>query len=654
MGWRIGLGWTLLLVGCTQGGADDRAPADAPSGAAAEPRPSDDNAADPESLEGRDCSDGHGCTIDELSETGCVSRIGPNSGVTACPQGLYCTLEAGCVNAPACANDEDCAQAWSADPCKDSPLCDASTSVCQFRLLDKDGDGHAPPVCGGADCDDSARAMNPNAAETCNGTDDDCDGTIDEQAECEDPNTICLEGACVCRPELVCGSDCAPDFDTDPLHCGDCDTACPLDGICTGGVCGCPSNLSFCESGSRGRCVDLIVDWGNCGECGNVCPASRSTTECAAGVCACIDGGDLCGEECFDLQSDITHCGACDVQCAVGEFCVSGACFPGSPVLAVSTGFQHTCAVTTSGAVFCWGGNVGGILGDGTTEERAAPTAVKGARRNFVAVSAGYGNTCAVKDDGSVWCWGGTFYEPFQIAGDFEGSVQSIGVGLQAAAVDAEGTLWTWPVDENPQEAENAPTALDTGFVAVFAGRLHSCATKPDGSLWCWGRNEFGQLGDGTDYDSSRPVAVLGLPGETRSAGPGSGLTCALETDGTVWCWGGSDSPAPVQMESLGANVTQLGVGETHQCAVKDDGSVWCWGSGDDRQLGNASFDNSAEPVRAQVEEDVSFVAAGGAHACAITVSGRLWCWGQNTRGQVGKGRAGYTSDPVLVPIPPP
>lgn len=181
-----------------------------------------------------------------------------------------------------------------------------------------------------------------------------------------------------------------------------------------------------------------------------------------------------------------------------------------APATAVAAGINHTCALTSAGAVACWGDNDMGQLGDGTKTERAAPTAVTGLASGVTSISAGAWHTCAVKDSGSVACWG-------------SGSFGLLGDGTTAsrlAPVDVVGL---------------------TGAVAVSAGMSHTCAVTRDGGVRCWGGNYSGQLGDGALEGSAVPVAVAGLPGAASAVAVGDAHTCAVTPSG-VACWGNNDS----------------------------------------------------------------------------------------------------------------
>ena len=283
--------------------------------------------------------------------------------------------------------------------------------------------------------------------------------------------------------------------------------------------------------------------------------------------------------------------------------------------LQLAAGDDHTCARKTDGTLWCWGSNTDGQLGDGNIGAKASPVQV-GALGTLVAeVAAGVGHTCARKTDGTLWCWGQ----------NFQGQLGDGDIVDKASPVQV--------------------SALGTLVAEIAAGRLHTCARKTDGTLWCWGSNIDGQLGDGTAGNKPSPVQVGALGTLVAEVAAGVGHTCARKTDGTLWCWGlnfqgqlgdgtTGDKSSPVQVGALGTLVAEIAAGNLHTCARKTDGTLWCWGNNDHGQLGDGTSKSKSSPVQVgALGTLVAEVAAGGNHTCARKTDGTLWCWGTDGTG---------------------
>jgi alpha-tubulin suppressor-like RCC1 family protein len=233
----------------------------------------------------------------------------------------------------------------------------------------------------------------------------------------------------------------------------------------------------------------------------------------------------------------------------------------------VATGLYQTCAIKQDGTLWCWGDNTNGTLGTGDTNPSAVPFQVTG--QGWSQVSSNYLHTCAVKTDGTLWCWG--------LNANLEAGTTS---EFPWSPVQLAGTTWT----------------------QVTTGLYHTCAIKNDGTLWCWGGNLSGQLG-------SDSIPVL----------PTSQTSDPVQVAGTTW-------------QSVSA-------GQSHTCAVMVDGTLWCWGSNTSGQLGDNTLDSKSTPVAVGTSGQTwAMVAAGVTHTCALATGGSLWCWGDNSAGQLGIG----------------
>jgi alpha-tubulin suppressor-like RCC1 family protein len=196
------------------------------------------------------------------------------------------------------------------------------------------------------------------------------------------------------------------------------------------------------------------------------------------------------------------------------------------------------------------------------------------------------------------------------------------------------------------------------GVVAVLAGGAHSVALKKDGTVWTWGSNSSGQLGDGTTQSSPVPYKVSGIS-DVKAIATGSGHVVALKQDGTVWGWGGNhsgqvgngefqDSTTPVQVPSL-HDVTAIVAGAFNTSALKRDGTLWSWGFNGKGQLGNGGNERSGTPVQVAGLTDVHAIAAGDWHVIALKHDGTVWGWGSNHANQLGQMSAAYSFSPVQV-----
>jgi len=299
-----------------------------------------------------------------------------------------------------------------------------------------------------------------------------------------------------------------------------------------------------------------------------------------------------------------------------------------SGVVQIAVGYDHACALTDAGALFCWGDNFDGQLGDGTTTDQPEPVSPVGLPANIVSVSAGDTHTCVLTQAGDVYCWGNN-----------------------TAGRLGDGTDTNRPA---PTKVIDLP-----GPVAqISAGDEGTCALTEAGAALCWGDNDEGQLGNGTTTDSFVPTPVTGLPSGVREINTNDTTACAVMKAGTVRCWGDNDdgelgdgtntsSFVPVEVVGL-TDAVKVSAGDEHTCAFTKAGAAYCWGSNDDGQLGNNSTTDSDVPVAVSgLEAGTVALQAGDDVTCALTDSAAAFCWGSNTNGEVGDGTVG---DDRLVP----
>ncbi len=241
----------------------------------------------------------------------------------------------------------------------------------------------------------------------------------------------------------------------------------------------------------------------------------------------------------------------------------------------VSAGYDYTCGIMTVGAAYCWGNNVGGQLGDGTTISRPSPVPVAGGL-TFATLTAGAGHTCGITIAAATYCWG---------AND------------NGQLGDGTTTVQTSPV----------PVQGGLTFASVSAGNDHTCGITTEGATYCWGSNAVGQLGDGTTTSSTGPVPVLGgLAFAALSAG--AGYTCGLTTSSLLYCWGANhlgqlgdgtttNRTSPVSVVG-GLTFTSVSAGGSHTCGLTTGGVLYCWGENYRGMLGDGTTVDRVAPVK--------------------------------------------------------
>lgn len=548
------------------------------------------------------------------------------------------------------------------DPIPNPPACDLAQVRCGERCVETQSD---PLHCGGCGL------------------------------ACADGDA-CIAGACVLQCEggqMPCDGACV-DTRTDERHCGGCGEVCGDGLVCVTGRCGCPAGLTRCD----GVCVDFASDAENCGGCGTSClgfPGTSSGT-CSAGVCAPVcnvdhaDCNGALGDGCEQpIASDRENCGGCGIVC--GSLCGEGTCL--SVAFPAKT-FHHACVLHQDGRASCWGYNEGGQVGDGTTSNVSRPVPVVLPDGSPIAeLATGEFHTCARNGAGQVWCWGrnergqlgtgDTMASPLPVP-VYDGLQPLTGVvGLaltdaSTCAVSQSGHVRCWGSGQHGRlgngETEDSLVPVTVregsgefgGVVGLAAGNNHVCARMSDGSLWCWGRNNNGQLGLGTSgsgTDVSLPTQVPGLTGVDQVVA--AGFRTCVRMGGAAKCWGQNlfgqvgdgttvQKNAPTDVLGL-TQAAHLSIAQNHGCALLLDGRAACWGFNNFGQLGDGTLASSPTPVIVRVPGGMDEwmglrgISAGGAHTCAADPAHAVHCWGMNNYGQLGDGSTVTSTVPVPV-----
>lgn len=361
----------------------------------------------------------------------------------------------------------------------------------------------------------------------------------------------------------------------------------------------------------------------------------------------------------------------------------------------VSGGSHHSAALPGDGTVKSWGSNINGQLGNDSTFDSNTPVQTFLPTEAKITSFAGKNDhTLALQDDGTVWAWG--FGQSGQLGtGDYNDSpapvkvtalagkkIIAVAASNHSMALQDDGTVWAWGYNYYGQIGNGTASMIPVAtpvqvsalagkkIIAIAAGDGHSVALQDNGAVWCWGWNASGQLGSGTFANSTAPATVAALSGKVITAiAAGAGTTFAIQNDGSLWGWGdnsvgqvGDGSSAnkatPQHLTALsGKHVTAVSA-SLHTLALVDNGSLWAWGGNNSGQLGNGKADgapplvpnpNPAE-VSAMAGKTVVEAAAGRFHTLVVLSDGSVWSWGENTKGQLGDNTTAMRTTPVQVP----
>jgi alpha-tubulin suppressor-like RCC1 family protein len=328
----------------------------------------------------------------------------------------------------------------------------------------------------------------------------------------------------------------------------------------------------------------------------------------------------------------------------------------GSDVIQVAAGRTHNLAVRSDGTVTAWGLNDHGALGDGTTTDRSTPVQVSGLSGVITQVAAGEAFSLALRSDGTVWAWGrndrGQLGRGTTSSGELVPArvavlnrVTKISAGRDfALALRSDGIVFAWGANRFGQVGNGAasfsPVTVPVKVVGlaqvtgISAGSDSALATEASGisavtSVWAWGNNDDGQLGDGTTAGHATPERVTGLPVYIAGISAGGQYAAVLGTDGSVWGWGTNGlgqlnfAPTvpvtrPVSVIAAGSRITQISAGGGHMLALRSDGTVLGWGFNVRGQLGNGVQTQISGPVQVTNMGGATQVAAGIVSSYAV------------------------------------
>ena len=292
-------------------------------------------------------------------------------------------------------------------------------------------------------------------------------------------------------------------------------------------------------------------------------------------------------------------------------------------------GFSYTCAIKEDGTNWCWGANGAGQTGVGNTNDYFVPVQTTGPVRWLEVSGSMAGMTCGIGTDKQGYCWGDNDYGQF-------------GDGTQIDSLTPKAI----PGLEN--------------IVQISVGNIHGCAIKADKTAVCWGDNTNGAVG--TNTPPSQAPYPVDAPGATWSqVSAGHYYSCGIKTDGTAWCWGintngklgdntTTQRSVPTAVSTTGVQTwSQISAGYNHTCGIKTDGTGWCWGNNGNGRLGDGTTTVSRVPKQFAVGTTWKQVSAGSDHTCGIKTDGSAWCWGYNQWGRLGDGTTTTRQSPTKV-----
>ena len=319
--------------------------------------------------------------------------------------------------------------------------------------------------------------------------------------------------------------------------------------------------------------------------------------------------------------------------------------------------------------LYGWGTNNVGNIGDGTNSDKSSPVSVIGGLTDWCQIATGCSHSLGVKTNGTAWAWGGNYCgqlgnnsltacrSPTSVIGGFNDWCQLGGGENHSFGLRTNGTIWAWgrndcgQLGDNTTISRSSPVSVVggcTNWCQVSAGWYHNLALQTNGTLWAWGNGASGRLGDNTaNIAKSSPVSVVGGFTDWCRISAGGIHNLAQKTDGTLWAWGfnlcgnlGDNTTisrsSPVSVVGGFTDWCQFSAGRCHNHAIRTNGTLWSWGTGDAGRLGiNSSYRSSPSCILGGFT-DWCYVSAGNLHGLGIRTNGSAWAWGCTANGRLG------------------
>ena len=333
--------------------------------------------------------------------------------------------------------------------------------------------------------------------------------------------------------------------------------------------------------------------------------------------------------------------------------------------------------------LYSWGAGGNGQIGDNDRTDYSSPKQITGT--TWVGVrQAAMTYRMAVKTDGTLWTWGGatngrlghntniSYSSPTQIGSGTDWSFQPDQSAIGArngAAIKTDGTLWSWGLNAQGQIGNNtrftpgnmgysSPVQVPgTTWSKIKIGDAYMIALKTNGTMWTWGSNSYGQLGIGNKTYQSSPIQI---PGTSWSKITGCGNLAAIRTDGTLWCWGVNTNYGQLGQNNKtnyssprqvpGTTWKDVSTSPGHVLAVKTDGTIWSWGRNEYGMLGQSNTTEYSSPKQVGSGTDWDHISAGTYSSYALKTDGQLWVWGRGNSGSLGVGDNTNYSSPKQIP----